>query len=592
VNYLSVQKETPLSLYWLQGENLKLPKSSSDISDYVPGYRLPTDGFRLMIKNGSGTSNLNWLISVKLNPQELKSVADSYKKMGYNISVLIEEHTLLETNPTMTKAYVHGKHRNLVSRTGDVSQLTYLVGTNTSWIKKNALTFIFVAIGIICVFGFLLFLIRMTAVAFANPIHKLEDYAKSRETQIQELLMSNLVEGTLNESKINESLKKLEIAVCPSFRMVGMICKSDADVPRETYERILAVMPEGMRQSTFIAPIFFGEMLLFIIGGEDEREVEDRTALQYKNIKDFIGREFQKAVACGISRPFYKLTFAEKAYNECRETAYDSFNWENMSSSTLVLFDDYSIRRQVNTVYDKVMAEELVQAVGDCREEESIRLLKELIRHMDAKKGIGIERNLYLARILTALLSIPSSHQIALTEIFDSDHYDILYRFQKIYDSKKLVRKIVEEIIHPVILKIQELEDKGNDSTIIRQIITLIKENKGNITLNECADQLSYHPNYLSRILKQTNGVTFTDMVNDEKIRQAKYMLTVTDFSIAEIAKKLRYNNAQNFIRFFKKHLGDTPAVFRKKHRIDEAAHKKTRTSDSGSAEKTAGAFQ
>ena len=40
-------------------------------------------------------------------------------------------------------------------------------------------------------------------------------------------------------------------------------------------------------------------------------------------------------------------------------------------------------------------------------------------------------------------------------------------------------------------------------------------------------------------------------------------MLTTTDMSVAEIAEKLKYTNAQNFIRFFNKMAGVTPGKYR-----------------------------
>ena len=65
---------------------------------------------------------------------------------------------------------------------------------------------------------------------------------------------------------------------------------------------------------------------------------------------------------------------------------------------------------------------------------------------------------------------------------------------------------------------------------------------------------------------KERKNITFTDMVNEEKLMQAKYMLLTTEMSVAEISEILMYNNVQNFIRFFKKHIGVTPAAFRKEH--------------------------
>jgi YesN/AraC family two-component response regulator len=95
----------------------------------------------------------------------------------------------------------------------------------------------------------------------------------------------------------------------------------------------------------------------------------------------------------------------------------------------------------------------------------------------------------------------------------------------------------------------------------------MIRDSRGNVSLNDCADKLSYHPNYLSKVLKREKGITFTDMINEEKLKLAKYMLLTTDYTVAEISEELQYNNVQNFIRFFKKQVDSTPAAFRKEHR-------------------------
>jgi len=47
----------------------------------------------------------------------------------------------------------------------------------------------------------------------------------------------------------------------------------------------------------------------------------------------------------------------------------------------------------------------------------------------------------------------------------------------------------------------------------------------------------------------------------------AKRMLVDTDLPVAEIANRLSYSNAQNFIRLFKKHMEITPGQFRKQNK-------------------------
>ena len=49
--------------------------------------------------------------------------------------------------------------------------------------------------------------------------------------------------------------------------------------------------------------------------------------------------------------------------------------------------------------------------------------------------------------------------------------------------------------------------------------------------------------------------MTFTDLVNLEKLETAKELLLNTELSIAEISEQLSYANTQNFIRFFSKYV-------------------------------------
>jgi len=68
-------------------------------------------------------------------------------------------------------------------------------------------------------------------------------------------------------------------------------------------------------------------------------------------------------------------------------------------------------------------------------------------------------------------------------------------------------------------------------------------------------------------VLKNTKDITFTDYIAKQKLELAKRMLVDTDLPVGEIANRLSYSNAQNFIRLFKKHMGITPGQFRKQNK-------------------------
>ena len=168
--------------------------------------------------------------------------------------------------------------------------------------------------------------------------------------------------------------------------------------------------------------------------------------------------------------------------------------------------------------------------------------------------------------LLTAILDIPAKVSMPLSDIFDSEQYDVLTKASRIYGKKELFSYLYTEILNPVMEALNNYRQL-NSCDIAKQVTAMIKTSSGNITLNECADALSYHPNYISRVLKREKGMSFTDMVNEEKLKIAKYMLLTTQDPIAEISARLNYNNVQNFIRFFKTQVGITPLAFRKEHR-------------------------
>ena len=79
------------------------------------------------------------------------------------------------------------------------------------------------------------------------------------------------------------------------------------------------------------------------------------------------------------------------------------------------------------------------------------------------------------------------------------------------------------------------------------------------VTLKEIADHFSYHPNYISTLLHQELGKTFSQIVLEMRMDRAIILLRGTTLSIEEIAAMLGYSNHSNFYKAFKGYYGLTP---------------------------------
>lgn len=228
----------------------------------------------------------------------------------------------------------------------------------------------------------------------------------------------------------------------------------------------------------------------------------------------------------------------------------------------MMLYDDFTLADKKGTTAESV-EEELYGAITECNDELAYRLLKEILDKVEQQGLWGESRVLYIYRLLLNILQIPQRESMLFTDIFSNGEIHIFKWKELVFDRVLLEKYIADDIMKPIMeeLKAQQLT---TGTEIVRKMKKIIRDQRGDITLAECAEALNYHPGYLSRVLKQENGMSYTQLINEEKLKLAKYTLLTTKFSIAEISAKLGYNNVQNFIRFFKNQTDMTPAQFRK----------------------------
>ena len=82
-------------------------------------------------------------------------------------------------------------------------------------------------------------------------------------------------------------------------------------------------------------------------------------------------------------------------------------------------------------------------------------------------------------------------------------------------------------------------------------------------SLNELAKQYHISASTLSHQFKRITGFSVFEYLYSCRIASAKYYLTKTDLSIAEIVEECGFGDNSNFSRTFKKRTGMTPSKFR-----------------------------
>lgn len=108
----------------------------------------------------------------------------------------------------------------------------------------------------------------------------------------------------------------------------------------------------------------------------------------------------------------------------------------------------------------------------------------------------------------------------------------------------------------------------GNVKGKIEKVKRFIERNCfKKITLIDAAESVCLSPKYLSRLFKQSVKMGFSDYKLKIKVSKAKQLLIKASYNINQLADKLGYQNAESFIRQFKRFTGLTPTAFRKKNK-------------------------
>jgi AraC family transcriptional activator of pobA len=82
-------------------------------------------------------------------------------------------------------------------------------------------------------------------------------------------------------------------------------------------------------------------------------------------------------------------------------------------------------------------------------------------------------------------------------------------------------------------------------------------------TAHHFAQALAVHTNHLNRAVKEITGKTTTSHITERVMKEANALLKHTDWSIAQIAGGLGFDEPAYFTNFYKKHNGSSPAIAR-----------------------------
>ena len=102
---------------------------------------------------------------------------------------------------------------------------------------------------------------------------------------------------------------------------------------------------------------------------------------------------------------------------------------------------------------------------------------------------------------------------------------------------------------------------------IAKQAVEYITKNlNSNISIKELTEEIAVSDTYLQNSFKAVYGSSVAVYIRTQKMQRAAEQLINTNCSIDSIAEQAGYINQGKFSLAFKKIMGDSPMIYRKKH--------------------------
>lgn len=154
-------------------------------------------------------------------------------------------------------------------------------------------------------------------------------------------------------------------------------------------------------------------------------------------------------------------------------------------------------------------------------------------------------------------------HEMIYHMLTERKEKDYLYRESIVYMVKLLFAHILRNYELSAI--VSNPENHQQDPHIVA-LIAYITVNASHITLDALADFFGYNKSYLCQLIRKYIGKTFTEFINELRIKKSAELLTNSDMRISDIAAEVGYYDASHFNRNFFKIYQISPKEYRKKY--------------------------
>ena len=145
---------------------------------------------------------------------------------------------------------------------------------------------------------------------------------------------------------------------------------------------------------------------------------------------------------------------------------------------------------------------------------------------------------------------------LLLTELYDSE-------IGSSHICKGLLLRIFRLLSTGYEFSLSKEQQKTMNWIIFEEVCDYMQSHYQDTNTQELMDLFHFQKDYFNRLIKKKTGMTYSEYLQNIRLKKAKTMLLETNLSVSEIAEQVGYHNKGYFYKIFTEKFGMTPAKYR-----------------------------
>ncbi|HEY4538298.1 MAG TPA: helix-turn-helix domain-containing protein [Erysipelothrix sp.] len=390
--------------------------------------------------------------------------------------------------------------------------------------------------------------------------HAYNKTIQEQQLQLKSYLLRQLLEGKLDNATIDDYLAKNILTDMNGYFSVGLIEISDKDPNLNI--KVKSILIDSFpieNKNVYIEAVelpfkkeFIAIILQFTDAKMNECDIENETYEIIKQIDEFV--QYPNTYYFGTIYDGWSQI--SKSYIEaiaCRD--YYAYRYDKRN---IYLYKDLPFENHGNDLYniDSSLLMQLQSALTDGNDSVSAELIESLLTSEDAQALPPYLLKPFYFRILNTLLETANDENICINHRY----IEQIVEADNLLDIIEAMKKLANEICQKV---------KSNEDIEVikmqKNILNYIKENfrSHDFSLEDLALEFDFSVSYLSKLIKDETGQTFSKHVQELRLEYIKKQLVETDDMIKNIIYDAGYYDVSNFTRKFRTIVGVTPGQYR-----------------------------